>query len=375
METKDFATKTKFEIANNPGISTHNIVAIDVGYSSLKGCSQKYKYQFPSFCKKSSMTRLSFGKENSSDIQYKDEKGDIWLVGESAVDIVGINDTEESGKTLYSRNRFESSLFKIPALVGIALSDPDTKKPFKVITGLPPKFMHDREELISALAGRHIFSVKRGNGTWKDFDITLKENEIEIIPQGMGALFSYTVDATGRFIPNNINLLNEKVLVIDGGMKTFDIIDIDRKNIVDSQTWTNFGMNRVFDEIINAIIKNGGEEISINALQRFLKKGTYIKVNRKEHKREQIPFANILEEKNKKICYEMIEKLNQTYDDLIAYDHLLIAGGTGKAWSEIIYNYYKNAGFDVIITDDPVFSNVRGYYMNGYMSLAASKVR
>ena len=158
-------------------------------------------------------------------------------------------------------------------------------------------------------------------------------------------------------------------------MKTFDIIDIDRKNIVDSQTWTNFGMNRVFDEIINAIIKNGGEEISINALQRFLKKGTYIKVNRKEHKREQIPFANILEEKNKKICYEMIEKLNQTYDDLIAYDHLLIAGGTGKAWSEIIYNYYKNAGFDVIITDDPVFSNVRGYYMNGYMSLAASKVR
>ena len=59
METKDFATKTKFEKANNPGISTHNIVAIDVGYSSLKGCSQKYKYQFPSFCKKSSMTKLS----------------------------------------------------------------------------------------------------------------------------------------------------------------------------------------------------------------------------------------------------------------------------------------------------------------------------
>ena len=32
METKDFATKTRFEEINNPGISTHNIVGIDVGY-------------------------------------------------------------------------------------------------------------------------------------------------------------------------------------------------------------------------------------------------------------------------------------------------------------------------------------------------------
>lgn len=375
METKDFATKTRFEEINNPGISTHNIVGIDVGYSSLKGYSQKHKYQFPSFVKKAPLSRLNFGKESATNIQYRDEKGDIWLVGEAALDIVGMNDTEESSKTLYSRNRFESPLFKIPALVGIAFSEPDRNKPFKVMTGLPPKFMNDKDELIEALMGRHIFSVKRGNGNWKDYDITLKENEIGVIQQGMGALFSYAVDVMGKFISDKIKILNEKVLVIDGGMNTFDVIDIEKQNIIDFQTWTNFGMNRVFNETIDAIIKNGGEEISINALQRFLKKGTYMKVDRKAHKREQLPFADILEEKNKKICMEVIEKLNQTYDDLIAYDHILIAGGTGQAWAETIYDYYKGIGFDVIITDDPVFSNVRGYYMNGYMSLAVSAKR
>ena len=72
---------------------------------------------------------------------------------------------------------------------------------------------------------------------------------------------------------------------------------------------------------------------------------------------------------NEKICKEMLEKIDTMYDNLIDYNYLLITGGTGAAWDDIIREYYQGMKNLTVISGEqndrlsPIFNNVRGYYL------------
>ena len=62
---------------------------------------------------------------------------------------------------------------------------------------------------------------------------------------------------------------------------------------------------------------------------------------------------------------------------LYEYDYLIVTGGTGEAWFDIINEYFKNMETLTIVrgsqNDDlpGVFANVRGYYMFRYSDIAS----
>ena len=66
---------------------------------------------------------------------------------------------------------------------------------------------------------------------------------------------------------------------------------------------------------------------------------------------------------------EAIERLKQSYNYLIDYDYLLITGGTGAAWQDIITEHFSGMESLKVITGNQndvlshIFSNVRGYYL------------
>ena len=61
--------------------------------------------------------------------------------------------------------------------------------------------------------------------------------------------------------------------------------------------------------------------------------------------------------------------MDNIYNNLIDYDYLVITGGTGDAWRNIITEYYSGMeSLKIIIGNQndmlpTIFSNVRGYYL------------
>ena len=376
MGTKEFRTRTVFSYRKNEGTEKIWGVALDIGYSAVKGFSQNSVYCFPSYATKLTSSQLNLGKANADELQYRDEKGDIWIVGAEAQEMMSANDSKDSMASLYGRNRYFSPMFKVIARVGMALGmtknnygDPHGKT-LVVQTGLPPAYLKSDTPLLKeALAGKHEFDIKIGNSNWQHFVFEIPEANIRVMAQPMGTLLSISTDINGRFINEANDYFKSNMIILDPGFGTLDVFCIRNKTIDSYETFDDLGMKRVLSETADKIFEKYGVEISVPAMQKYLETGKVKKFIRKERRTELINFDDILEECNKKVCAEALEKLDTIYDNMLEQDYLVITGGTGAAWKDMITDYYAGMdGLKIIYgnqndTLEDIFSNVRGYYM------------
>ena len=105
MVTQAFATKTMFLSRKNTAVNGYWGVALDIGYSSVKGFSQNAVFSFPSFARKSTGRFVAIGDPAPQDILYRDEQG-VWNVGASALAALSSDDRNDSLDTLFGRNRY-----------------------------------------------------------------------------------------------------------------------------------------------------------------------------------------------------------------------------------------------------------------------------
>lgn len=168
MNTIDFKTKTLYMERKNPSIKNFWTVALDIGYSGVKGFSPNSVYCFPSYAKKSNGSRISIAETRDDEILYKDENGDVWTVGSCAQDMNSSDNTNDSVAELYGRRRYNSPMFRVLIRVGIALGmlkneygDPNGKI-IRIQTGLPTAYINDAEDLKDVFCGVHDFSIKKG---------------------------------------------------------------------------------------------------------------------------------------------------------------------------------------------------------------------
>ena len=106
MNTTTERFKTKTEFIERENLSVDNIwgVALDIGYSAVKGISPNSVYRFPSYARKSKQL-LSFAEPEESDIYYRDmESGEIWVLGERAQSLITLEDTTDSSLALYGHH-------------------------------------------------------------------------------------------------------------------------------------------------------------------------------------------------------------------------------------------------------------------------------
>ena len=101
--------------------------------------------------------------------------------------------------------------------------------------------------------------------------------------------------------------------------------------------------------------------------------------DRKSRSSFEIDISEILEEKNRDVCMRAVNKIRSMYNDLLDMDYLVVTGGTGEAWWDMIKNEFQGLRSLTVVPGNDTsnlpftFSNVRGYYFHLYRTVKKKK--
>lgn len=237
MKPQNVMTKTKYIHRNNGSPSDDiYLIAMDIGYSAVKVFSPETVAIFPSYAVRDS-GRGTAGALTNDYIQYENlDTGEKWFVGKMAQDGLSDDDTSVSESVLYGRDRYRDPMYKVIVETGLGLAclyDEDNAYMDKTIcieSGLPPRYISkgspDCMELTNVLSGMHRFALRLGQQPARVFELNVLEENIHIMPQPMGTLFSVAVDKDHAFIKEAAEYFNKNVLIFDGGFGTLDFYPI-----------------------------------------------------------------------------------------------------------------------------------------------------
>lgn len=377
MNTADFRTRTIFKQRKNVSNDNYWGVALDVGYSSVKGFSPNSVFSFPAYAEKFDPKQSLSGNLPDESIFYKDNAtGEVWLVGSLAQDLVSIDNPKESVSSLYGRNRYFSPIFKIVSRVGLALActtnqfDNPNGRPIALQTGLPPAYAKaDTPLIIESFEGRHDFDIRIGNGPWLHYDITIPSSMIYVIGQPIGTLFSISLKNDGTQVADARKYFKSNILIFDPGFNTFDLFAIKNGMVDRYETLDTLGMKRVLQETTSVIMAKYGKDIPIQAMQKCLSDGSVTIVDKKTVTSQKVKLEDILDEANKKVCKEALDKTIEMFNYFSEYEYLVLTGGTGAAWNQQIRERLSGMETLQILSGNQndelpyIFANVRGYYL------------
>jgi len=376
--TERFCPKTL--IAEKKNLTPNNMypVALDIGYSAVKGMSPNSIYVFPSFTR---VQRGEFlGTPDPTDIMYRDEEGIVYAVGERAISQTALNDTEDSSVSLYGRDRYFSKTFLIIARTGIALGlrenqygKYDKSLPLFLQTGLPPQYRAlDTNLMIEALTGKHEFWVRVGGGDWEHFSFELSASNIHVTSQPIGSVYSAGKLSDGSNIAPDAkgkSYLTARTLVFDGGFGTLDVFPIENKVAGNARTFAGLGMKAVYEGTANDIRLSYQYEVHSHTLPRLLKEGSVRIPDRRRRTVNTVDITPIFQKNLEQVFEKAMTAVEQEYDVYTGFDYLIVTGGTGAAWLPLIRERYKDLPITIVVSNqndpslDLLFSNVRGYYI------------
>lgn len=374
MNSRNFRTRQEFKHLNNPKGKDY-IIGLDVGYSSTKVFYENGYFVFPSFAKKVyGMLELP----NDKDILYKEDSSkDVYMVGYMAQDMVESTDTNDTDGELFSRKRYGTKVFKILCNVALAIATLNKEDNRKIVvqTGLPTSYVEaDEPSIKKAITKPDSFSIKVGKGKWKHFDLSIDKNNIYVMPQPSGSLYSVLIQNDGNYVSNAFNILNQNNLVLDIGFGTFDFLGIKNRSTTCKESVDNVGMRAVLTETSKKILKEYEEEIRVSAIQHNLETGKVVCINEDDMKDEEKSINPLLSAANKEVFTRAMEKAKGVTNAFRGYSNIIIAGGTGEAWFNSIKAWLSQRQSLRIIPSNVndhlpfIYSNARGYYLFRYAS-------
>ena len=393
--TKAFKTRSEITERKLPRVNGNNqykgrtVIALDGGYSSVKGASPNKVFMFPSYAKRAPKDLEVVGKVSPSDIQFRDNKtGEIWLVGQAAENTMDQADLDSTTDTsLYTRYRYDSDVFHVIMASGLAIGLWGTGAGNEIFlqTGLPAKYKeNDTPRLIKALVGEYDIAVKIGASDWADFRFTLDEKHIFVMeqPQGTMCAAAYKMqkgpegesgetEIIGVMDDLGKDILKSNTIILDVGFGTEDLFSIRAGYKNNHQTYSDTGMRAVFEGVIKRMTEKYPEaSFKIFEFQKYLEKGKASYFDYDAFGTVDIDFAEILKEVNAELCEKSIRRMMQDYSNLTDYKYLIVTGGGGESRFEQIRERLSGLGGLTILpgnlnTPDLPFaySNVIGYYM------------
>ena len=385
MNTKKFRTKTEMIERRNGQVPGKWEIALDLGYSSVKLFSPNIIASFPSYARRIDPDFQYAGNAPAESIIYKDlDTNQMWLVGEVAQNMMTSGDTSDSEMSLYGRERYGNSMF--PVLVrtglGLGMQKNDFGAPGNsqiiVQTGLPEKYLsNDESDLKESIAGKHNFALKIGHGDWQIFKFEVRKDDIYVMSQPKGSLFSVCIEKDGQFHPDARKYLSSSLLVFDPGFGTLDLFPIKSGTVGHGETNPTLGMKRVLQETASLIREKYNIEVLVPEMQKYLNTGSVRYYDRKTFASKDYAFDRLLEDANQKVCEEAISWLTSAVN-LIDYNYMIITGGTGAAWDQMIREKFKDFTTLKLIAGNQndqlplIYSNVRGYYLYRYNKLGSN---
>lgn len=388
MATNDFKTKNEIiekmmpKINGNNQFKSKTILAMDGGFSGVKGVSPNKLFAFPSYAKKAPSNFSIVGKMNDNDLLFRNNKtGDVWLVGRTGEELMDKSDVEGTEDDfIYTRYRYGSEMYKVLMSTGFALGlyKLSTDTELYLQTGLPSEYMRDEKKLKASLVGDYDISLKIGNRDWADFKFSLDEDHIDVMEQPRGTLNGIVYDM-GKVSKMAVDILNSNVIVWDIGFGTEDIFSFKNHVSTGHKTYTDTAMKSVFEETINKLCEKHDDldiDVKIFELQKYLEEGHVPFFNVDTYKMEYLPFGDMLEQSNKELCDKSIDRLMKAYDNMKDYQCLVVTGGTGESRIKMVQE--KLSGLQKlrvipgnVNTPDIscIYSNVIGYYMYRHAKL------
>lgn len=371
MNTKNFRTRQEFRSKANPKGKDY-IIGLDVGYSATKVFYENGFFVFPSYAKKiNNIMELA----NAKDILYKDESGEIYMVGYVAQNMLESTNTNDTSAELFGRKRYSNKIFKIFCDVAIAIATAKKTDNRKVIiqTGLPSSYVDgDQKELIRAISKPSTFSLKIGDGKWIKYTSSVDAKDVYVMPQPAGSLYSILIQSDGQYVPNAKEILNSNVLVMDIGFGTFDFFGLKNRANVCNESIDEIGMREVLAHTSKKILSEYNEDIRVAALQKNLETGKVICINEEEMCDEEKDLTPLLESSNNEVFKEAMQRAKGVTDAFRGYKYIIVAGGTGEAWYANIKEWLSNRRTLSVIPSNYndklpfIYSNVRGYYLYRY---------
>lgn len=381
MNTRRFRTRTEFIERNNGKIPGVWEIALDLGYSAVKTFSPNGIACFPSYAKRIDDSFQFAGNAPRESIVYRNlDTDEMWVVGEVAQNIMISGDTSDSEASLYGRERYSNAMYSVISDVGLGIASMENqygapgKDRIVIQTGLPEKYMGDEYELKDSLSGTHNFALRLGNGEWKKFHINVNKDDVFVMSQPKGTLFSVCINKDGRFHQDAAKYLSSSILVFDPGFGTLDLFPIVSGVVGKGETYSDLGMKRVLQETSKLIKENYNVDIPVPSMQKYLESGVVRYVNKKTFESKEYPFDKLLAEANNKVCDEAINRMVSAIN-LIDYNYMIVTGGTGAAWLYNIQEKFKNFSTLKIINGNQndelpfIYSNVRGYYLYRFNKL------
>lgn len=390
VKTQDYRTKTvSIETTNVKPNTDDWPIALDVGYSGVKGFSPYRICSFPSYAKNLGTNPKFYGQQAEDEILYVDnDTHECWRVGRSAQQMVDIRNTEESQLELFGRDRYFSPMFPVLIRTGLAFNmlnyGRDGNNPtISVQTGLPPAYVdEDSEYIIDKFSGDHHFSIKTGTmKSFMNFSIHIDPENVHVMSQPEGTLMSVAYDNNGRPIPEAKKLYQSNLVIVDAGFGTFDTFDIRNRSKNGSETFSDYGMKAILQKCVDKIKQEKAVVIPLSAIQNYLETG-FVPIRKRDSNGRPIsksfPFAEELEASMLETGEEAIKKLQNVYSGFDNYQYLILTGGTCAPWEPQIREAFSGIEDLKILTGnmncpdlDMIFCNVRGYYMYLVNYLAA----
>lgn len=380
MNTNQFRTKQEFKKNADIPKGKKFVIGLDIGYSAVKCFYEKGYFCFPSYVRKLDSDLFIYGEQ---DILYRDmETGNQYIIGRTAQEMISTSETNVTESELFSRNRYRSKSFKILCNIAMAfaLDCKSDEREIVVQTGLPSAYEKaDTPAIKKALLKPAHFQLKIGTGEWKEYNFSVEEKNIFVMPQPSGSLYSALIRQDGTYMPDAKRILFSNILVMDIGFGTFDYFGIKKQKPVCKESVDDVAMKQVLKETSNRIMDALHEEIRVPAMQSALGTGLITCIDMDAMKSEEKPLAPFLEDANNKVFRDAIESAYNITGGFLDYNYILVTGGTGEAWLEKIKDYFSGLKTVKVITGNGndhlpmIYSNSRGYYMYRYVLCAKAK--
>jgi hypothetical protein len=332
IQTRDFKTRNEIVKKEMPRINGNNqfksstIVAMDGGYSGVKGVSPNKLFAFPSYAKKAPANFSIVSELKKDDILFKDNKtGEIWLIGRTAEALMNQDDVDStSDSTLYARYRYNSEIYKVLMTCGVALGlyGLGVGTELYLQTGLPSEYLEkDTPKLKKALVGDYDVALKIGNNDWTNIKFDLDEDHIDVMEQPKGTLNALVYDM-GKPTAKGASLLKKNVIIMDVGFGTEDWFAFQSGISVSHETKRDTAMKSVF-ELVAEKLKKKDIDVKVFEFQKYLEEGVVPYFDEETYDMNYEPFGVSLEQDAEPIFVLSVEQDGVLPDEQrMAYQHM-----------------------------------------------------
>lgn len=287
---------------------TAELVVLDVGFSWTKGHSKNKTYRQPSI---TGTVKNVFEENIKPDDFVYDEK---LFVGNLAA--------RHSDVKYFTLDSNKPEAMNTDIIMKASLGYLSDKKPLNLITGLPYKFYFDQkatlENKILSFNDDPSFTLRKGK--MKPAKIKLNINDLKIVPQGYGIAMDYILDDKGKI--TNRATASKKVLVVDLGFYTLNLLGLDKMEIMGESDSTFTGVNKAYRLVQQQLMSTFGKAPEIYQLDNYIISGKY----------EGYDIRPIINNAFHALAMQIMNDINSLNTN---FDYYLIGGGA----AEFIFEY------------------------------------